>query len=160
MERRSEPQRTQGLHLVRAEPTGTPGEHPPCERCTSKCCRYIAIEVDRPSTSRDFDQIRWYLLHDGVVVWVQDGAWHVEFRTPCSALQSDGRCGIYDSRPQLCRDYGYGDTSPCDYWAKPSDFDLMFENAPSFEAWVESERARKARRREAARRRRAAGARA
>lgn len=145
-------ERPDALHLVRP---AAPGD-PPCERCTAKCCRYVAIEIDRPRNARDFDQIRWYLLHDGIVVWVQDGSWHVEFRAACRSLLPDGRCGTYDTRPQLCRDYGHGETSRCDFWSSPADFELLFEDAASFEAWVESERERRTRRRDAARRRRAA----
>jgi Fe-S-cluster containining protein len=29
----------------------------------------------------------------------------VQFDTTCNALTHDERCGVYESRPQLCRDY-------------------------------------------------------
>ncbi|MEC7678378.1 MAG: hypothetical protein VX694_03850, partial [Planctomycetota bacterium] len=36
-----------------------------CEYCTAKCCHYFALAIDEPVNRRDFDFIRWYLLHDG-----------------------------------------------------------------------------------------------
>ena len=44
---------------------------PPCHLCTARCCRYIALEIDRPSDPKGCDQVRWFLLHEGVKVWVQ-----------------------------------------------------------------------------------------
>jgi Fe-S-cluster containining protein len=76
-----------------------------CEGC-SHCCHYVAIEIDKPTSKRDYDNIIWYLLHDGVSVYVDhDGRWYVQFDTTCRALTSDGRCGVYEGRPQICREY-------------------------------------------------------
>src|SRR4029453_15484817 len=30
-----------------------------CGSCIALCCRYLALEVDRPTTPRDFDDLRW-----------------------------------------------------------------------------------------------------
>ncbi|MGE0480926.1 MAG: YkgJ family cysteine cluster protein [Phycisphaerae bacterium] len=83
-----------------------------CEHCTALCCRYIALPIDTPETRKDFDDIRWYLLHEGVHVFVEDGDWYITMQTNCRHLQPDYRCGIYDTRPQICRDYT---TANCDY---------------------------------------------
>lgn len=76
-----------------------------CEGC-SHCCHYIAIEINKPTSKRDYDNLFWYLLHDGVSVYIGwDGLWFVQFDTTCRALTADERCGIYENRPQICREY-------------------------------------------------------
>lgn len=83
-----------------------------CEHCTAACCRYIALPIDTPEEREDFDPIRWYLIHEGVSVFVEDGDWYISFATSCRHVQPDYRCGIYETRPQICRDYS---TDNCDY---------------------------------------------
>jgi Fe-S-cluster containining protein len=83
-----------------------------CEHCTALCCRYIALPLDEPESRRDYDDIRWYLLHEGVSVFVEDGDWYICVQTVCRHLQPDHRCGIYETRPRICREYS---TDNCDY---------------------------------------------
>ncbi|MFO0839514.1 MAG: YkgJ family cysteine cluster protein [Phycisphaerae bacterium] len=83
-----------------------------CEHCTGLCCRYIALPLDPPETARDFDDIRWYLLHEGIAVFVEDGDWYLAVYATCRHLQADNRCGIYATRPRICREYT---TDNCDY---------------------------------------------
>ena len=83
-----------------------------CEHCTAKCCHYFALPIDEPVERRDFDFIRWYLLHDRASVFVDDGTWYLLVHTTCKHLQSDYRCGIYETRPQICRDYT---TAACEF---------------------------------------------
>ena len=40
-----------------------------CNGCT-KCCEYIALEIDTPETQEDFENIRWYLLHENVKIFI------------------------------------------------------------------------------------------
>lgn len=83
-----------------------------CEHCTAVCCRYIALPMDTPRTQADFDDLRWFLIHEHVSVFVEDNAWYISFQTTCRHLQADHRCGIYATRPNICRQY---DTDHCDY---------------------------------------------
>lgn len=83
-----------------------------CEHCTGMCCRYLALPIDNPEDREDFDDIRWYLLHEGVSVFVEDGEWYLYIATDCRHLQPDYRCGIYETRPRICRKYT---TESCDY---------------------------------------------
>jgi Fe-S-cluster containining protein len=83
-----------------------------CEHCTGLCCRYIALPIDTPRSTGDFDDIRWYLLHENVSVFVEDDQWYVSFVTNCRHLLPDHRCGIYETRPRICRQYT---TDDCDY---------------------------------------------
>ncbi|CAK0746202.1 conserved hypothetical protein [Gammaproteobacteria bacterium] len=75
-----------------------------CNGCF-KCCMHINHQIDPPETDEDCDYIIWFLLHEQVSVWVDDNNdWFIEYRTPCKALKN-GLCGIYERRPQVCREY-------------------------------------------------------
>ena len=99
------------------KPTRRPkkSEVPPerlCEFCDAKCCRYFALPIDKPSTFEEFDYVRWYLLHEGATVFVEDGDWFLLVHSPCKELGPDNRCRIYETRPQICREYS---TVRCEY---------------------------------------------
>jgi uncharacterized protein len=90
-----------------------------CDYCTGKCCRYFALPIETPTAYADFEYIRWYLLHERATVFTEDGQWYLLVHTPCKHLLPDNRCGIYDTRPQICRDYS---TDACEY-----DDDFAYE---------------------------------
>ncbi|OHD65326.1 MAG: hypothetical protein A2176_15440 [Spirochaetes bacterium RBG_13_51_14] len=92
---------------------------PPCGDCGGRCCQYTAIEIDRPVSKTAYDNIRWYLCHTDVHVFVDhDRKWHVEFRSRCENLAVDHTCRIYDDRPQLCRNHGNAEDE-CEYYDSP-----------------------------------------
>ena len=100
-----------------AKPARRPkkSEVPPerlCEFCDAKCCRYFALPIDKPATFEEFDYVRWYLLHERASVFVEDGDWFLLVHTPCKELGPDNRCRIYETRPQICREYS---TTRCEY---------------------------------------------
>jgi len=77
-----------------------------CERCTnSKCCTYITQAIDAPRSKQDFDHLLWQVSHRGVQIYKEKAGWYLLVQNPCSHLQPDGRCGIYETRPQVCREY-------------------------------------------------------
>ncbi len=105
-----------------------------CDHCTAKCCRYFALPLDTPETQRDFDFIRWYLLHDRASVFTEDETWYLLVHTVCKHLQPDQRCGIYETRPQICREYT---TDSCEYeddWV----YDRYFETPEQVEEYAEA----------------------
>jgi Fe-S-cluster containining protein len=97
-----------------------------CDQCAALCCRYFALPIDNPDCKRDFDNIRWYLLHDKVVVFVESKQWYIGILNRCKQLQSDNRCGIYQTRPAICRSYT---TDNCDYHAGDYGYDQLFTSA-------------------------------
>jgi Fe-S-cluster containining protein len=105
-----------------------------CGRCTAKCCRYFALALDKPTTWRDFDYLRWFLLHDRAAAFVEDGCWYLLVSTPCKHLGEDHRCEIYDRRPRICREYT---THRCEYeedWV----YDHYWETAEQVEEYAEA----------------------
>lgn len=111
-----------------------------CEHCTAACCRYVAVPLDKPRTARDFDDIRWYLMHQAIIVFVEDGDWYIQFNTRCKNLADDHRCGIYDVRPAICREYEPGD---CDYAAGAYGYDNLFTHPRQIEDYYESKKGSK-----------------
>lgn len=83
-----------------------------CDYCTAKCCKYFALPIDTPTRRKDFDYIRWFLLHDAATVFSEGDTWYLLVHTPCKHLRGDNRCGIYETRPNICREYT---TDACEY---------------------------------------------
>ena len=138
-----------------------PKDGPPCHLCTARCCKYFALPIDTPTGHEDYEHIRWYLMHEGVAVWMDDGDWYIEIRTVCKHLQPDNSCGIYETRPQVCREYGSEDEEePCEFFTDDLKYDLYFESDEDFAVWVaaesEKKKQRNARQRERRRKRVAA----
>ena len=105
-----------------------------CEHCTAACCRYVALPIDKPRSARDYDDIRWYLMHTGVSVFVEEGDWYIQFETTCKNLGADNRCRIYESRPAICRDYEPG---VCDYSGGSYEYEHLFTHPQQIEAFSE-----------------------
>ncbi len=77
-----------------------------CDLCTSSiCCTYITQEVDTPRSIYDFDTMLWQLYHHDVQFYKEDGSWFMKILNYCLNLQPDGRCGIYETRPIICREH-------------------------------------------------------
>ncbi len=111
-----------------------------CEHCTAVCCHYVALPIEKPTTRRDFDDIRWYLMHDGVIIFVEDGTWYLQFRAKCRNLQSDFKCGVYETRPTICREYK---AENCDYIGGDYEYEHIFHEPEQIEAFAKEHFAKK-----------------
>ena len=96
-----------------------------CEKCSGVCCRYFALPIDKPKERGDFDDIRWYLCHKDVSVFVEDGDWYLNIKNKCRHLGKENRCAIYKNRPRICRGYK---TSDCDLTDGSYEYSLHFTN--------------------------------
>ncbi len=86
-----------------------------CSRlCVARCCRYVTVAIDPPRSEADWDEIRWWLLHPGIMVFkdADDGEWAVCFETRCSNLTSDNLCRAWPNHPDLCREH---DATTCEF---------------------------------------------
>jgi len=105
-----------------------------CDKCTGLCCRYFALPIDTPETKEDYDDIRWFLCHKDITVFVEDGDWYISIRNKCKYLsEKDNRCLIYDKRPRICRQYRH---STCDYVEGEYDYELQFISDKEFEEYI------------------------
>ncbi|HMO13330.1 MAG TPA: YkgJ family cysteine cluster protein [Pirellulaceae bacterium] len=105
-----------------------------CNHCDAKCCRYFALPIDRPKSIRDFEFIRWFILHDRVSLFVEDQTWYLMVHTPCTKLLPDNRCGIYQNRPTICHEYS---TDDCEFEANFT-FERYFETAEQIAEFCEA----------------------
>lgn len=115
----------------------------PCEGC-DHCCRYVALPIATPRTKRDFEEIRWYVLHEDVSVYIDwDGDWGIQFETKCRWL-SGGRCTHYELRPRVCREY---DPAECQrYVPRPAER-VLIRSEQDLERYLEQREGRLAARR-------------
>jgi Fe-S-cluster containining protein len=105
-----------------------------CDQCAALCCRYFALPIDNPKTAAEYDNVRWYLMHESVVVFVEKKQWYLGVMTRCKNLQPDNRCAIYDERPRICRSYS---TDNCDYHGGEYDYDLLFTSSEQLKEYAE-----------------------
>ncbi len=104
-----------------------------CDHCTAKCCKYFAWPIETPTKQADFDYVRWAMLHARTTFFVSERVWYVLVHTSCKHLQPDHRCGIYETRPQICRTYSTDDCEFDDRYV----YDQYFETPEQIEEYVE-----------------------
>jgi Fe-S-cluster containining protein len=105
------------------------------------CCRYFVLEIDKPESRRQFDDVRWYLVHEGTFVFIEKKKWYLGVYARCKHLMADNRCGIYEKRPQICRDYS---TENCDYHGGDYGWEKLFSSAEQLEEYAKEKLAKMA----------------
>jgi Fe-S-cluster containining protein len=103
-----------------------------CGKCAALCCRYIGVALDDPETAGDFDDMAWFLHHEGTMIYVEDGDWYLNVEIKCKKLGKDNRCTIYEKRPRICRRHKHDE---CEFDGKPYDFEQQFNTAEELEAY-------------------------
>lgn len=77
-----------------------------CSKCTkSICCNSINQKIPAPKTKEDFDHLLWQVSHENINIFKDSDGWFLNILANCSHLGPGGVCGIYDTRPWVCRDY-------------------------------------------------------
>jgi Fe-S-cluster containining protein len=104
-----------------------------CDKCSALCCRNFALPIDNPNTAGQFDDIRWYLCHENVVVFVEDKQWYIGILNRCKHLMKDNRCAIYHNRPRICRSYS---TDNCEYHGGDYEYEHLFTSAEQLETYA------------------------
>ena len=119
--------------------------HGECQTCGAKCCRYITVQISKPRAKIDREEIRWFLAHENVRVYIDadDESWNVQFHTDCRHLDGANRCTIYPRRYDICRDHNPEDCEASEAEAQ----DTVFHNTDEFDAWWEKRRPKRRRKR-------------
>jgi Fe-S-cluster containining protein len=105
-----------------------------CDLChASKCCTYITHHLETPRSKQDFNLLLWQVSHEHVQLYKDEDGWFLLINTPCTHLQPNGNCGIYDQRPTICREHS---NDYCEYDAPAEEgFDLFFDSYDSLLAY-------------------------
>ncbi len=99
-----------------------------CSFCKgSTCCTYFTHQIDTPRSIEDFDQLLWQIAHANTQVYKDEDGWFLLINNTCLHLQAGGRCGIYETRPQICRDHS-NDECEFDGPCGDDDFELFFRD--------------------------------
>ncbi|HRU06470.1 MAG TPA: YkgJ family cysteine cluster protein [Candidatus Brocadiia bacterium] len=102
--------------------------------CEAKCCRYVTVHIESPAKNKvNRDEARWFLLHKGLSLLREKKQWYLQIDTACKALTADHRCGVYDTRPSVCRDYAH---EGCDYHGEPNEKTLLIRTPEEWEAYL------------------------
>ncbi len=98
-----------------------------CSFCTgSICCTYVTQHLDTPRSKEEFRQLLWQVSHNNIKIYKDDDGWTLLVEGTCQHLQVNGGCGIYEDRPEICRDHS---NDYCEFDSPSEDgFDLYFEN--------------------------------
>jgi len=105
-----------------------------CSFCEgAKCCTYYTEQLETPRAMHDFDHLLWMISHADTRIYKDEDGWYLLVLRKCLHLQDDGRCGIYDERPSVCREHS---NDFCEF-DQPADegFDLYFEDYRSLEKY-------------------------
>ena len=114
----------------------------PCTECPAKCCKYFALQIDTPRTKEEFENIRWYLAHEAVTVFIERRKWYLELRNKCKYITKNNQCGIYEKRPQVCAEHS---ASSCEHRYDEFDHSHLFTSLEEFDAYLDRRFRRKRR---------------
>lgn len=74
----------------------------------------------------DFAHLLWQVSHEHVEVYKDTDGWYLLIRGRCEHIGPGGACQIYETRPQICRDY---DNDWCEFdESAETHFELHFRN--------------------------------
>jgi uncharacterized protein len=119
-----------------------------CSTCAALCCKYVATEIEKPEDREDFHHLRWFLMHNDVVVhFDEEDGWFVEFKTVCKNLAEDNLCLIHKmhpnnngkspakyDQPDICKKHSPSD---CDRNDEGIAYTHTFTNVGAFEKFIE-----------------------
>ncbi|MHC4562617.1 MAG: YkgJ family cysteine cluster protein [Planctomycetota bacterium] len=104
-----------------------------CKACGAKCCQYFCFEIDEPDDYDEFEDVRWYICHEGVSVHIDEGNWFISIMNRCNMLDDDNQCTMYDDRPLICRKY---DLDNCDQTMGDYGYDEEFNTPEELAAYA------------------------
>lgn len=111
-----------------------------CHKCGARCCQYFCFEIDEPDDVDEFEDVRWYLCHEGISVHVDKGDWFISILNHCKMLDENNQCTAYDDRPLICRKY---DLDNCDQTMGDYDYEEEFTTPEELEDYARRKLGRK-----------------
>ena len=105
----------------------------PCKKCDAKCCRYFALQIDTPKHKDDFENIRWYLAHKRVMIYIDKRKWYLEVGNECRYHTKENGCRIYKKRPAICREHN---PETCEFIAGDFKHEKSFTTIDEFDDYL------------------------
>jgi Fe-S-cluster containining protein len=99
----------------------------------------VTVPVRTPRGEADWDEMRWWLAHGGVLVSKDEDGWRVHVETRCGHLRPDNACGVYAHRPRACAEY---DAATCEYTG-PLEYDVLLRSEDDLADYLERRRLRR-----------------
>ncbi len=111
---------------------------PRCKKCNARCCRYYCFQIDSPDTFEEFDNIRWYLMHDNTTVHIDlAGDWYIKVDNRCKNLvEPPGgghACKDYANRAFVCRQLS---PARCDFARGHYSYEELFTTPQELEVYA------------------------
>jgi Fe-S-cluster containining protein len=117
------------------KPIANTHRKPSCHTCNGLCCRHIALPLDTPKSKTDYDNLRWFLMHNRIVVGIDhEGGWMIEVPTLCRHLKANNRCAEYENRPKLCKTFPANE--PCEHEDDNSPYKVLFKDEKDLERYL------------------------
>jgi hypothetical protein len=114
-----------------------------CTRhCGARCCRYITVDFATPVGERDWDQVRWWLAHEGTEVTKDEDGWTLHVLLRCRHLAADNTCAAYEDRMQVCEEY---DAVDCEFTAD-YDYEVRLTSESDLADYLERRKLKRGRR--------------
>ena len=78
-----------------------------CTECGGACCESFALQLpDLAAALPSTDELEWAAAHGEVA----STPGYLRLECKCGHLTGEGRCGIYEKRFEVCRDFQPGGT--------------------------------------------------
>ncbi|MFT4671190.1 MAG: Fe-S-cluster containining protein [Pseudohongiellaceae bacterium] len=99
-----------------------------CTNCKkSICCNSINQKIPAPKSKEDFDHLIWQVSHENINIFKDADGWFLHINSTCMHLGAHGECGIYETRPWVCREY---DNDFCEFDESIADASELFFATP------------------------------
>ncbi len=108
------------------------------EECNAICCNDLAVQIYKPVTKAEKEDLRWHLFFEGVKAYIRHRKWHLLIHSRCRYLSKENRCTIYDRRPDRCRKHNH---PHCELEGK--FFDVIIESPEQFDEYFAQQAAKK-----------------
>ncbi|MFH1856584.1 MAG: YkgJ family cysteine cluster protein [Candidatus Omnitrophota bacterium] len=105
------------------------------EECSALCCKYFAMDITKPRTKWDINDLKWKLKHKNIHVYIINKRWCLLITSDCMYLQDDNKCGIYETRPDICRKYSHVNCEKTGPW-----YDVFISSPEELDKHLEKEK--------------------
>jgi Fe-S-cluster containining protein len=106
-----------------------------CAKCPAACCHDLTIDIKKPRTIGEIEELKWKLNYETVAVYVRNRRWHLLVKGRCRYLGDDDLCTIYEQRDEVCREHNPPHCEWYDDW-----YDFMFTDPEELDAYLTAER--------------------